>query len=54
VVFLSHFTGSGLNEILDLEIDFFEISLQSAFELYRLEQESIKRVLVVGFEKGEN
>ena len=54
MVFLSHFTGSGLNDILDLEINFFETSLQAAFELKKMEQELVTRVLVVGFEKGEN
>ena len=53
MVWLAHFTGSGLNEIFELEINFFEASLESALEIAKTEAEQIKRVVVVGYEKGD-
>ena len=51
MVFLAHFTGSGLSEIENLDIERYSRYLNSAIEL---DKEEIKRTLVVGFEKGEN
>jgi hypothetical protein len=50
---LAHFTGSGLNEIFDLDIDLFESSLQAALKIHKEEQNNIKRVVIVGYEKGD-
>jgi transcription initiation factor IIE alpha subunit len=49
VVFLSHFTGSGLTEILEMDVDFFEECLQAALEIH---QNEMKRVIIAGYEDG--
>jgi len=36
-VFLSHYTASGLSEILDLDVDFFDKCLTEAIEMYKKE-----------------
>lgn len=52
-MFLAHFTGSGINEVLDYEVNFYYIALNSALELYTEETNKIVRVVVAGLEKGD-
>jgi hypothetical protein len=50
-VFLAHFTGGGINDVLDLEVDDYFAYLHEAIELYKAEAKMPKRVAVAGFEK---
>jgi hypothetical protein len=51
VVFLAHFTGGGISDILDLEITDFFTYLKEAVELYKTEMKAPRRAVVAGFEK---
>ena len=50
-MFLSHYTGSGLSEILDLTTDEYFKYLDSALELYEIEIKNPRRVILSGIEK---
>jgi hypothetical protein len=51
VVFLAHFTGGGINGVLDLELEDYFQYFEAAVELYKTEMKAPKRVAVAGFEK---
>jgi hypothetical protein len=51
VVFLAHFTGGGINGVLDLDTDEYFAYLDAAVELYKTEKRAPERVVVAGFEK---
>jgi hypothetical protein len=51
VVFLAHFTGGGINDVLDLDMEDYFQYLEAALELYKTEMKAPKRVAVAGFEK---
>ena len=53
-MFLAHFTGSGINEIMDYYVDFYDECLKSAVELYEIERDSPIRAVVLGFAKEGN
>jgi len=40
VVFLSHYTSSGLNEIFEMDIDLYYEALESAMKFYELENKT--------------
>jgi hypothetical protein len=50
-VFLAHFTGGGINDVLDLDIDDYFAYMDEAVELYKTEMKAPKRAVVAGFEK---
>jgi len=50
---LAHYTASGIKEILQLDLEIYSRCLNSAIELSKLDKETIKRVVIVGYEKGE-
>ncbi|WP_294597456.1 hypothetical protein [uncultured Rikenella sp.] len=50
-MFLAHFTGSGLNDVLNLDTDDFFDYLDEAIELYRQENETPRRVVLAGIEQ---
>jgi hypothetical protein len=50
-VFLAHFTGGGIDSVLDLPIDDFWDYLIEAVELYKTETINPKRVVLSGIEK---
>jgi hypothetical protein len=50
-VFLAHFTGGGINAVLDMDTDDYFAYLEEAVELYKTEMKAPKRVAVAGFEK---
>jgi len=52
VVFLAHYTGSGVNEILSYDVDFFFQCLDSAisqYEEFLKLQNGPKEVIILGF-----
>ena len=51
VVFLAHYVGGGIDNVLDLEIDEFFEYLESAVEFKKLEMQRTVRVVLVGIEK---
>jgi hypothetical protein len=48
---VAHFTSSGLQGVLDLFVDDFEIYLTSAAKLWELEQTAAKKVVILGYAK---
>jgi len=53
VVFLAHYVGGGIQDILELyEDDFFDF-LEAAIEFYQKEAERPIRVILSGIEKGK-
>lgn len=50
-MFLSHYSGSGINEILDLTTDEYFKYLDAALELYEAEIKMPRRVILSGIEK---
>lgn len=50
-MFLAHFTGSGINEILNYDVDFYDECLKSSIELYELERDAPVKAIVLGFAK---
>jgi hypothetical protein len=51
VVFLAHFTGSGINSVLDFETGDYFAYLEEAVAWHKMEMKTPKRVVVAGFEK---
>jgi len=51
VVFLAHYTGGGIDGVLDLEADEFFEYLESAVEFQKLEMQRPVRVVLAGIEK---
>lgn len=51
VVFLAHFTGSGIDPVLDMVVDDYYIYLDEAIKLYKEQLTLPRRVIVAGFEK---
>ncbi|GHT46141.1 hypothetical protein AGMMS49965_23530 [Bacteroidia bacterium] len=50
-VFLAHFTGSGIDSILDMQMDDAFNYLDEALKLYELEAKAPQRVVLAGIEK---
>jgi hypothetical protein len=50
-VFLAHFTGGGIDSVLDLETVDFWAYLDAAMEFYKAERQGIWRVALAGIEK---
>jgi hypothetical protein len=50
-VFLAHYTGSGIDAVLDLDIEDYFVYMDAAVELYKTDIKTPKRAIVVGFEK---
>jgi hypothetical protein len=50
-VFLAHFTGGGIGNVLDLEAGDFWACMDEAMKLYKVEAEGMKRVVLAGVEK---
>jgi hypothetical protein len=50
-VFLAHFTSSGINGILELDMDDYLTYLDEAEKIYKVEMKAPKRVVLVGIEK---
>jgi hypothetical protein len=50
-VFLAHFTGGGIDAVLDMENDDYFAYLNEAMELYKMEMKAPKRVVLAGIEK---
>jgi hypothetical protein len=51
VVFLAHFTGGGIDSVLDLDSEDFFNYLDEAAKLYGIEMKAPKRVILTGIEK---
>ncbi|MDR3133268.1 MAG: hypothetical protein LBU42_04510 [Prevotellaceae bacterium] len=51
VVFLAHFTGGGIDAVLDMDIEEFFAYMEAAAELYKTEMKAPRRAVVAGFEK---
>jgi hypothetical protein len=51
VVFLAHYTGGGINSVLEMNTDEFFEYLECAFDLYKNELERPVRVVLSGIEK---
>jgi len=52
-VFLSHYTGGGIESVLNLFVEDFFLYLDSALELYKIEIERPQRVILAGIEKSK-
>jgi hypothetical protein len=50
VVFLAHFTGGGVDSVLDLEVNDFFKYLDEAIKLYSGEAKAPRRVVLAGIE----
>jgi hypothetical protein len=44
VVWLAHYTGSGLQQIMDMDTDLFHLCLQAAIESYQKTVEAQRRL----------
>jgi hypothetical protein len=51
IVFLAHYTGGGIDSVLDLYIDDFWSYLDETMKLHKMENEAIRRVVLAGIEK---
>lgn len=51
MVFLSHFTASGINDILELDTDMYYMAMDAALEQYTAERETPIRVVLAGIEE---
>nr|DAF13299.1 MAG TPA: hypothetical protein [Caudoviricetes sp.] len=51
VVFLAHFTGSGIDPILDMLVDDYFVFLDEAIKLYKEQLTIPRRVILAGIEK---
>lgn len=51
MIFLAHFVGGGIGEILNLSLEDYVIYLNKAIELYRQENHLTKKVIISGIEK---
>ena len=51
VVFLAHFTGGGINAVLDLIVEDYFDYLDEALKLYKEQFNVPRRVVVAGFER---
>ena len=50
-MFLAHYTGGGIDAILDMDISEFFEYLECAVEFYKIEVERPVRVVLAGIEK---
>jgi len=50
VLFLAHYTGGGINDVLDLCVEDFFLYLDAAAKFYKLEIERPIRVVLSGIE----
>ena len=50
-MFLAHFTGGGMDSVLDLDSGEFFTYLDEAVRLYEAEMKAPKRVVLAGIEK---
>ena len=51
IVFLAHFTGGGIDSVLDLMVDDYFSYLESAVDIYEKEITTPRRVVLYGIEK---
>jgi hypothetical protein len=51
IVFLAHYTGGGINSVLDLDSEDFFSYLDEAMKGYEMETKAPKRVVLAGIEK---
>lgn len=50
-MFLAHYTGGGINGVLDLTTDEYFNYLDAALKLYEMEMKTPRRVVLSGIEK---